>query len=116
MFKYNPKCCFIKTDKYEQFKSNYRNVPPIIGHYHLKLCKKNRGYDNYNLSEYKSRYYEMFKDIVNINNKFILFNNEVIKKLKLQHTPFDLGFYFINKSQKIHKLEEFNVIEKNFKI
>jgi glycosyltransferase involved in cell wall biosynthesis len=116
LFKYNPKCYFIKTNKYEVLKHNYKELKSIIGHYHLKFCKKDRGYDNYNLNKYKSRYYQMFKDRININNNFTLFNENIINKLNLDYTPFDLGFYFINNSIKYYKIEEFNDIEKDLVI
>jgi glycosyltransferase involved in cell wall biosynthesis len=115
LFKYNPNCYFIKTDKYEVLKHNYVELKSIIGHYHLKFCKKDRGYDNYNLTEYKSRYYQMFKDRLCMNNNFILLDN-IINKLNLEYTPFDLGFYIINNSKKVYKIDEFNNIENNFKI
>jgi glycosyltransferase involved in cell wall biosynthesis len=116
LFKYNPNCYFVKTDKYEVLKHNYVVLKSIIGHYHLKFCKKDRGYDNYNLTEYKSRYYQMFKDRFDNNNNFILFDEKVLNKLNLEYSPYDLGFYIINNSSKNYKIEEFNTIEQNLKI
>lgn len=109
LFKYNDSCRFIQLESYERFRSNLTIHHINVDYYHLKMCKKDRGQNNYNLNDNdKSRYLNIFKSIMEGLDLIPL--NKYIHK-KYIH-PYLLGFKYINNSEKKYQYEEFNDIEK----
>jgi hypothetical protein len=110
MFKYNSSCHFKQTIKYEVFKSNIRLRQLRTCFYHLKFCKKDRGFNNYEANKNtSSRYIQMFKDRMSNTDLITLDEYRMNKNIP---DPFDMNFMYINESNKVYAYELFNEIDK----
>jgi len=110
-FKYNSSCKFVKNEKYEIFQSNMEIKEIIDCFYHLKFCKKDRGQNNYDLTENpQSRY-------INIGMSFLKSiskeNLIPIENKQYSLNPFDLGLRLIDNSVKTYNFQPFQEIEDN---
>jgi glycosyltransferase involved in cell wall biosynthesis len=108
-FKYNKNCRFTKTQLFEIFLSPYKIKEVKTVFYHTKMCKKDRGINNYLLNENeKSRYYYMSINV--LNNIKLIDIDTYLKEKKLIH-PNKLNFKYINNSNKKYDLNILNSIE-----
>jgi hypothetical protein len=99
MFKYNEKCYYVEINNNIILKHNYNPiVSSITGYYHLKFCKRNRGYNKLTKN---SKFSISLDNLMNINNKLKLLDKKLLKKLNVKILPTDIGFFFINNSNKI---------------
>ncbi len=106
IFTYNNNVRFKKTDKYEVLRGVKPQRHTITYFYHLKHCKRDRGLNNYELTiNPNSRYLQIAKDEVFCNDHKPLNTNT-----NYPH-PLDLGFKFIDHSQKHYNYEPFNELE-----
>lgn len=114
-FKYNQSCVFKKDEKYEVFVSNKRIAKGIDAFYHTKRCKRDRGINNYDLTEdgnKNSRYYNMNLKVFNDMQLIDFYSSDIYKKNKV--CPKSLGFTF--KGEKKYNLEVLNKLENKIRV
>jgi glycosyltransferase involved in cell wall biosynthesis len=112
LFEYNKRCHYYNTSRCEVFRCPYKLHKVITCFYHLKLCKRDRGHNNYKLDESKTRFFNAFKKVM-ISKNFQKFNH---KQFNMPASPEELGFSYVNKSIKTYNSQDLQQIENNFKL
>lgn len=110
LFRYDEHCKFVQTINFEKFSSMYKVHHIEVCFYHLKMCKKDRGQNNYDIdTNNSSRYKAIFEGI-----KLKLIPVDKYNEKSNRPNPFDLGFRCINKSIKQYNYDVFYNCEKEY--
>lgn len=114
LFRYENGCFFKKGPRCEIFNYSEKPLEIVTCFYHTKFCKKDRGFNNYNImnehNPYKNTNQSFFTSCGVKDNLLSL--DIIMKQLNIKDSPFDLGFEYINDSVKQYNYPLFETLEK----